>query len=44
MPDGIAWSVTITASDRVEATNRIIVEAAAPGRPTVGLIPVTILG
>ena len=35
---------TITAGEHVEPFQRLIVEAAAPGRPTVGLIPVTVLG
>jgi len=35
---------TITAGEQVDAMNRIVVEATAPGRPTVGYIPVTVLG
>lgn len=35
---------TLTAGDRVESFNRLIVEIAAPGRPTVGFVPVTVLG
>ena len=35
---------TITAGEQVDAMNRIVVEAKAPGRPTVGYIPVTVLG
>lgn len=35
---------TITAGENVDAMNKIIVEATAPGRPSVGYIPVTILG
>ncbi|MBR5515448.1 MAG: ADP-ribosylglycohydrolase family protein [Clostridia bacterium] len=35
---------TITAGEQVDSMNRIVVEAKAPGRPTVGYIPVTVLG
>ena len=34
----------ITAGEKVEPFNRLIVECAAPGRPTAGLVPVTVLG
>ncbi len=34
----------ITAGENVGPLNRLVVEAIAPGRPTVGYIPVTILG
>ena len=39
-----AISVTITAGEFVEPINRLILEASCPGRPTTGLIPITILG
>jgi len=35
---------TITAGEKVEPFTRLIVEIAAPGRPTAGLVPVTVLG
>ncbi len=35
---------TIKAGERVEPFTRLIVEAASPGRPSAGLIPVTVLG
>lgn len=34
----------IVASDKVEPINRLVLEAVCPGRPTVGLIPITVLG
>ena len=39
-----AAEFVITAGENVEPLNRLVVEAIAPGRPTVGYIPVTILG
>ncbi len=38
------WSAKITANEKVEPMNRILAEVTAPGRPSVGLIPITILG
>ena len=35
---------TITAGEQVDAMNRIIAEVTCDGHPTVGLIPITILG
>ncbi|MBQ7500738.1 MAG: ADP-ribosylglycohydrolase family protein [Clostridia bacterium] len=35
---------TLTAPENIEALNRIVLEASAPGRPTVGYIPITVLG
>jgi ADP-ribosylglycohydrolase len=36
--------VTFTASEDVKPINRIILEVTAPGRPSVGLIPIILLG
>ena len=36
--------LTITAPERVEAKNRLVLEIAAEGRPTVAYIPITLLG
>ena len=38
------WTAKITAGEKVEAVNRIIVEALPFGRPTPGYIPVTVMG
>lgn len=38
------WEGTITAGEQVDAMNRIIAEVTCDGHPTVGLIPITILG
>lgn len=35
---------TLTAGEKVEPFTRVIAEIAAPGRPTAGLVPVTVLG
>ena len=35
---------TVTAGDQVDAMNRLVVECTSPGRPTVGYVPVTVLG
>ena len=43
-PANAVWSVTITANEQVFPINRVIVEASVMGRPSVGLIPITILG
>ena len=42
--DECTWTVTVTAGDKVDAVNRVIVEAIPFGRPTPGYIPVTIMG
>lgn len=38
------FTCTIYAGEKTEAVNRIILEAVCPARPTVGYIPVTLLG
>lgn len=38
------WEGVITAGEQVDAMNRIIAEVTCDGHPTVGLIPITILG
>ena len=38
------WKAEITAGENVDALNRVIIEISSPSRPTVCLIPVTILG
>ena len=38
------WTAVITAGEQVESVNRIIAEVTCDGHPTVGLIPITILG
>lgn len=38
------WNAVITAGEQVEAINRVIAEVTVMGHPTVGLIPITILG
>lgn len=38
------WSVTLTAGEQVEPINRTVVEVTTPGRPTVGYLPITVLG
>jgi len=45
-PDGkiSEVNITITAGESVQPINRIILEVTCPGRPSVGLIPVTVLG
>ena len=45
-PDGTVKTITvnITAGETVQPVNRIILEASSAGRPSVGLIPITILG
>ncbi|HHY82594.1 MAG TPA: ADP-ribosylglycohydrolase family protein [Clostridiales bacterium] len=43
-PASALWSATITANEHVEAVNRVIIEASVMGRPSVCLIPITILG
>jgi len=37
-------SFTITAGERVEAVNRPVLEIVCNGRPTVGYLPVVLLG
>lgn len=39
-----AVEVTVTAGDRVEPVNRLVLEVTCDGRPTAGYIPVTLLG
>ena len=36
--------IEIHASENTETINRVILEITAPGRPTVGLIPITLIG
>lgn len=43
-PQGETWSVTINAGENVEAINRVIVEISATARPSLGLIPLIIIG
>ncbi len=38
------WTAEITAGENVEMINKVYVEVKAEGRPTDGMIPVTILG
>lgn len=38
------WTAVITAGEQVESVNRVIAEVTCDGHPTVGLIPITILG
>ena len=38
------WSAKITANEKVEPVNRVIAEVTVMGRPSAGLIPITILG
>lgn len=42
--NGVEWEATVTAGERVESMNKVIVEVSSPGRPTTLLIPVTIAG
>jgi len=41
---GADITVTFTAPAQIEAVNRIILEVTSPARPTIGLIPVILLG
>jgi hypothetical protein len=45
-PDGAVKTITVSimAGETVQPVNRIILEASCAGRPSVGLIPITILG
>lgn len=43
-PASAVLSITITANEQIGPINRVIVEASVMGRPSVGLIPITILG
>lgn len=38
------WEAAVTAGERLERSNRVIIEVSAEGRSVVSLIPVTILG
>ena len=38
------WEGTITAGEQVDFMSRVIAEVTCDGHPTVGLIPITILG
>ncbi len=38
------WEAAVTAGERIERSNRVIIEVSAEGRSVVSLIPVTILG
>ncbi len=38
------WEATIKAGEKTEAMNRVILEMWSPSRPTVGLVPITIMG
>lgn len=41
---GAQATFTFTAPESVEPVNRLILEVTSPGRPTVGLLPVVLLG
>ena len=40
----VSVDFTITAGERVESVNRPVLEIVANGRPTVGYLPVVLLG
>lgn len=42
--DGVAWEVTLTAGEKVDSMNIVVVEISSPGRPTTLLVPITIAG
>ena len=43
-PPPTVCTFTVKAGEKTEPVTRLILEAVSPGRPTAGLIPVTILG
>ncbi len=43
-PRKVYWEATITAGENTEPTNRVILEVWSPSRPTIGLIPIVIMG
>ena len=38
------WSVTITAGERLEPVNKVIVEITSPGKAMAAYVPIVFLG
>lgn len=40
----VEWSVTVTAGEKIEAINRVVVEITSPGKANAAYVPIILLG